>query len=104
MQERGRTYDLGLIVVRLRPREPIPGIEGAAEARLGLAISRKVGNAVQRGHVKRRVREAFRLRAGQLAGLDLVVTARAAAAQATGLQIAALFDKLLEQAVRRAST
>ena len=31
-----------------------------SEPRLGLAVSRKVGNAVKRNHVKRRIREAFR--------------------------------------------
>ena len=32
--------------------------------RLGLAVSRKVGNAVKRNWVKRRIREAFRLKKG----------------------------------------
>ena len=41
-------------------------------ARLGLAFSRKVGNAVQRNHAKRRVRECFRHRQGSLVGFDLV--------------------------------
>ncbi len=45
--------------------------------RLGLAVSRRVGPAVFRNRVKRRVREAFRLLQHDLpCGYDLVVRAR----------------------------
>ena len=51
--------------------------------RLGLSVSRKVGVAVKRNAVRRRLREIFRSVApGVPAGLDLVVSVRAAAVDA----------------------
>jgi len=51
---------------------------GLACPRLGLSVSRKLGNAVVRNRWKRRLREAFRLEQTRLpAGLDLIVIPRA---------------------------
>lgn len=62
----------GAIVVHGAPN-------GLEHARLGLSVSRRVGNAVVRNRVKRRIREAFRLSQHELPrGLDLVVVARSA--------------------------
>jgi ribonuclease P protein component len=50
-------------------------------SRLGVTVSRKVGGAVVRNRVKRRIREWFRIRREALgAGLDWVVIGRSPAA------------------------
>lgn len=54
----------------------------AARARLGLTVSRRVGSAVARNRVKRRVREWFRhTRVALPVGTDWVVIARRGAAE-----------------------
>ncbi len=41
-------------------------------ARLGLAVSRKYGNAIRRNHLKRQLRERFRLNTIQREGVDVL--------------------------------
>ncbi len=65
----------GPLMIHLRPN-------GLEEHRLGLSVGRKVGGAVRRVALKRRLREAFRLSRGQLpraaeGAYDVVVSARA---------------------------
>jgi ribonuclease P protein component len=51
--------------------------------RIGFSVSRRVGGAVVRNQVKRRLREIVRKRLSHVApGWDIVITARASAAEA----------------------
>jgi ribonuclease P protein component len=66
--------------------------------RLGLSVSRKVGKAVTRNTVRRRLREVFGLCVPDVPGdLDLVVSARPAAANATFEELRAEFGKSLDR-------
>jgi len=59
--------------------------------RLGLSVSRRVGNAVTRNAVRRRLREVFHSCISEISGnLDLVVSAKPAASGAT-------FEELREE-------
>jgi len=62
----------GSLVLYACPRD-----DATAEARLGLSVSRRIGNAVVRNRWKRRLREAFRMVRGRLpAGSDYVIVVR----------------------------
>ena len=51
--------------------------------RIGISVSKKVGNSVVRHHVTRLIREAYRLNEEMFnSGLDIVVVAREASASA----------------------
>jgi ribonuclease P protein component len=64
--------------------------------RLGLSVSRKVGNAVTRNAVRRRLREVFHsCISGMSEDLDIVVSAKPAAAGATFEELREEFSKSL---------
>jgi len=80
-----------------------PGLpEGEARRRLGITASRKVGDAVRRNGVKRRVREWFRRgRTGLPEGSDWVVIARRDAVSLDGAETARELDQLARRLVAR---
>jgi ribonuclease P protein component len=72
---------------------------GAERPRLGITVSRKVGSAVVRNRVKRRVREWFRgSRAKLRTGIDLVVIGRSMAAGLSGRETQGVLCRLVRKA------
>jgi ribonuclease P protein component len=61
-----------------------PEPERKQRARIGITVSKKVGNAVVRNRVKRWLRESYRRMASSApGGTDLVIIARSATAHST---------------------
>ncbi len=72
---------------------------GLPISRFGFSVSRRVGGAVVRNRVRRRVREIVRLRFSKIGtGYDIVFVARIPVAQATYSQIEGSVEKLLRLA------
>jgi len=89
----GRSVSSRYLVLYMFVRPP--GDETDDAPRLGLAVSRKTGGAVERNHVKRRLREAFDRLAEELEPAhDYVLIARPGLAEATEAQG---FDWLLDR-------
>ena len=72
--------------------------EAPPPTRLGITVTRKVGNAVVRNRIKRLVREVFRQHRERLpTGLDIVWVAKQQAAGATFAEVLADFDALVRR-------
>jgi ribonuclease P protein component len=73
-------------------------------SRIGISVGKRIGNAVRRHYVKRRVREAFRRSKADLPrGLDIVCVARPPAADAD-VDVSASLRKLILKVACRCPT
>lgn len=89
--KQGAAYRGKLISVHAFPND-------AGGPRLGLSVSKKVGNAVVRNGVKRRLREIFRSKLPEIQEeRDFVISARPVAAEATYQQLGEEFEKALRK-------
>jgi ribonuclease P protein component len=88
VQEQGKKVSAGALLGAALPNEP-----GAT--RLGITVSSKVGNAVVRAAIRRRLREIFRKRRDELpAGIDLVLIARSSAKGAESDELGRAFGTI----------
>lgn len=95
----GRSHANRVLVLYGFPRADAAAVD---EPRLGLSVSRRVGGAVERNHVKRLLREAFEQEAERLpARHDIVIVARPEArvvAERDGLEgIRTALTELIDQ-------
>ncbi|HEV7662075.1 MAG TPA: ribonuclease P protein component [Chloroflexota bacterium] len=87
-----RVWTHPLVVLYVAPND-------LARTRVGITVSGHVGKAVVRNKVKRRLREALRLRFASLtAGQDLVVIARPRSATAAWVELDAALQTVLSRA------
>jgi len=96
VHRRGRSVSSRFLVLYWLPQDE------PAEPRVGFAVPRAVGNAVERNRVKRRLREVWRARLEHVpSGHDYVLIVRpglAEAAETKGFDwLAERVDELLEQ-------
>jgi ribonuclease P protein component len=89
---RGRSYVHPLLVLYVRR-------SGSGGPRIGFSIGKKLGGAVERNRIRRRLREICRARLNRLRpGFDLVFVGRRALAAASFHTIQQVMDELLGQA------
>jgi ribonuclease P protein component len=89
LQTGSRSRAHPLLVLRYRRNDVEP-------TRFGISTGRKLGNAVVRNRVRRRLRTVLRSMSGRLAmGWDVLIVARPAAATATQAELGAALERLM---------
>ena len=97
---KGRSTSTRHLVLYWFPRE-----EADDEPRLGLAVPRGAGTAVQRNRIKRRLRELWRARLEHVpAGCDYVLVVRPGLAEAAGAQDAAWLGERIDELLAKVET
>jgi len=87
-----RVWPHRLLVLHVAPND-------LDHARVGITVSGRVGAAVVRNRIRRRLREALRTRFDSLAaGYDVLVVARPPSAQASWLELDAALETVLQRA------
>ncbi len=89
---KGKSAAVAALAVYVRPNN-------SRRTRLGITVSAKLGKAVRRNKIRRRLREAYRIHEHQMApGWDIVVVARTRAVYASYAELErgllSLLDKL----------
>jgi len=75
---------------------------GLAWTRFGLSVSKRIGNAVHRNYVRRRIREAFRTSKADISkGFDIICVARLKAVD-RGIDVGHSLRSLVPKAIREA--
>jgi len=94
-----------LLLFLLQRTAPSNAASSPARPRLGISVPRRVGGAVTRNRVRRRLREIFR-RSRELFGTragDVVVNARPSASDATFEELGEEYRSLLAKSLVRAA-
>ena len=98
VKDRGRSWGGRFLVLGVLP-DAAPAAAADRGARIGFITSRRVGGAVDRNRVRRRLREIVRQHRPQLrAACWLVIIARHTAAKATSADLAADWLRLARRA------
>lgn len=88
---KGRSAASPTVALYVRPNQ-------SQRSRLGLTVGSKVGNAVKRNRVRRRLREIYRTHEGEMKpGWDMVVVARTRAAFVPYAELRRDFLRLLDK-------
>ena len=90
-------------VVVIAPRsEGVTEYSDEKRRRLGVTVSKRVGNSVTRNRVKRRIREWFRHAREELPdGSEIVVIARRAARNLSGSEVALVLGQMIHATAPR---